>query len=105
MLVTKSGFKRVVIGVGHRLVGCIFAVVWACPYGCSNAALSGAGSMDGLTGCVGIGRIFAEGTAAGQAEAQSRIAEVHRSDGENAMPLVAHIAHRQQCPGGDLPLD
>ena len=80
-----------------ELVGGIFAVVCACPDERSDAVLSGAGSMDGLAGCVGIGGVFAKGAAAGEAEAQRGIAEVHRNHGKNVVPLVAHIAHRQQC--------
>ncbi len=55
MGVAQSGLERVVVGVGDGLVGGVFAVV---------RALTDAGALYGLTGAVGVGRIFAEGTAA-----------------------------------------
>ena len=66
--VTKGGFERVVVGVGDGDVGGIFAVVFALSNE-RSAVLSGAGPIDGLAGCGGIGVVFAEGTAPGDAEA------------------------------------
>ena len=43
----------------------------------------------GLAGRGGVGHVFAEGTAAGQAEAQSGIAEIHWNDSEKVVSVVA----------------
>ena len=49
VLVTKGGFESVVVGVGLRLIGSIFAVVFAFSDE-RSADLPGAGSIDGLAG-------------------------------------------------------
>ena len=61
--------------------------------------------VDSSAGRAGVVIVLSELSAARQAEAQSRISQVRINNGEDAMSLVAHIAHGQESACGELPLD